>query len=262
MRTAATISLLLLLSAAPLHARQQPTHGGARLIDSFGEIQWSDLIARLDNFAIELQNDPAARGVIAVYPAGGKFPGWPLRRGRDALYYLVTTRGLEASRLSIVNGKLGDSPTFELWVVPAGAELDVKPFDSSLLMSGARTPLLFDRFAVVESGDGDVSAYGLEPHPDSAGTYDFFAEVLRRDPGLRGCVIAYTSWGGARTADRRIAALAKRTMARKHAIDVSRVVALGGGRRRFKTIELWLVPPGAALPKPTPAPRPARRKRR
>ena len=59
-----------------------------------------------------------------------------------------------------------------------------------------------------------------------------------------------------------IAALAKITIAKSHAVDIRRVVALGGGRRDYKMIELWLVPPGAALPKPTPTVRASRRRRR
>jgi hypothetical protein len=171
------------------------------------------------------------------------------------------TRGLEAARVSVVNGGLRGETEFELWVVPVGAETPVKPFDLSLLMSGAKTALPFDRFTVVERGDAPTSEYG-DSYPDNAYLYEFFAEALRRDPGLRGCVIGYTSRRGSRAADRRIASRAKLSMAKAHAIDVTRVVAIGGGRREYKMLELWLVPPGAPLPKPTPTVGPARRKRR
>ena len=263
MKKIVTALLLLTLSAAHSYAQQQPAAGGARLIDKFGEIQISDLLARLDNFAIEVQNEPDSRAFIVVYAAKHKFPGWPLRRGDFALAYLKNSRGMDAERLALVNGGLRDDTAFELWVVPAGAEPPVKPFDVSLLMSGEKTPVLFDRFTVKERGDRvEVEVYESDPYPDSAGSYDYFAEVLRRDPGLRGCVIGYTSRRGSRAADRRIASRAKLTMAKAHAIDVSRVVALGGGRRAYKTVELWLVPPGAALPKPSPTVRATRRKRR
>jgi len=99
--TAVTLlTLLLLLSAAPARARQQTAPPAARLIDSFGEIQLSDLKARLDNFVVELRNDPSARGVVVAYGAKNKFPGWPLRRARISLTYMVSTRGLDASRVS------------------------------------------------------------------------------------------------------------------------------------------------------------------
>jgi hypothetical protein len=260
MKKLLTILLLLSASAAQTHARQQPAPPAARLIDSFGEIQLSDLMARLDNFAVELQNEPASHGLIVSYAAKNKFLGWPPRRGYMSQEYLVSTRGIAPARVEAFFAGLRDDTTFELWVVPPGAGPPAKPFDLLLLMSGEKTPVPYDRFSVIERGDRE-SEYG-ELYPDAPGLYDYFAEVLRRDPALRGCIIGYTSRRGSLAAGRRIASRAKLSMAKAHAVDVSRVVAFGGGRREYKTIELWLVPPGAQLPQPTPDARASRRRRR
>ena len=261
-RVFATV-LLLALSAAASQARQQeqPTPGGARLIDKFGEIQISDLKARLDFFATELQDNPGSTGLIAAYGATHRFPGWPMRRLRLMQSYLVSTRGLDPSAFAVVNAGLRDDTYFEMWLVPPGADPPAKPFDLSRLMSGEKTAQPFDRFTVMERGDPWESDEG-DPHPDAPDLYQYLAEVLRSDPGLRACVIGYAARRGSRAAARRIASRAKLTLATSHAVDVTRVVALGGGRREYQMIERWLVPPGAALPKPTPPARPARRKRR
>jgi hypothetical protein len=248
-----TTALLLTLLCAPAFARQQLP--SARRFDLFGAIEFSDLMARLDSFAIELQNEPALRGVVVAYAAKHKFPGWPLRRAVTAVDYLVKTRGLDASRLSILNGGLRDDVVFELWVVPPGAELNVKPFDVSLLMSGERAPLLLDKFTVIERGGRIETEYSSDSYPTTVGLYTYFADALRSDPALRGCVIGYTSRRGSSTSARRIAVRAKMAMAKSHAVD-------GGGRREYKMIELWLVPPGSALPKATPTVRASRRRRR
>lgn len=123
MRKLLTALLLLALAAAVAHARQQSAAGGARLIDQFGEIQLSDLKARLDNFAIHLEQEPAAQGFVAVYAAKHRFPGWPMRRARMMQSYLFNTRGLDPSRLTVVNAGLRDDTDFELWLVPPGAAL-------------------------------------------------------------------------------------------------------------------------------------------
>jgi hypothetical protein len=261
MRRLSTALLLLSLSAVALSARQQqPAPGGTRLIDQFGEIQISDLKARLDLFATVLNEESASHGFIVVYGAKHKFPGWPMRRAGNMRIYLHSTRGLDTSRFTVVNAGLRDDTDFELWVVPPGADPPAKPFDISLLMSGEKTAQPFDRFTVMEPGDTWESDDG-DPHPDAPYLYQYLAEVLRSDPGLRACVIGYSASRGSRAAARRIASRAKLTVAKSHAIDVGRVVALGGGRRDYKTIELWLVPPGAELPKPTPAARAPRRRR-
>ena len=259
MRRLLTTLLLLMLSAAAAHARQQQPAPAARLVEEFGEIQISDLMARLDNFAIELQNDPTATGVIAAYGASHKFPGWAMRRAHVSRNYLVNSRGLDRTRLMSVFAGLRDETTFQLWFVPAGAVPPVTPFDPSLLMAGARSPLPFDRYTVIERGDRSESEYG-DQYPDDPGLYDIFAAALRSDPALRGCVIGYTSRRRSLAAGRRIAARAKLTIAKSYALDVTRVAALAGGRREYKMIELWLVPPGAPLPKPSPPARRAPRK--
>jgi hypothetical protein len=124
------------------------------------------------------------------------------------------------------------------------------------MMSGEKNPFLFDRFFIDErnydSGLNYSSNLGIK------GRYEPFATVLNSDPGLRGCVIAYTTRRQRRGTDRRLAARIKRQLTSEHAVDVRRVAALAGGRREVKTIELWLVPPGSPLPRPTP-PQKARR---
>jgi hypothetical protein len=142
MKKVLTAFLLLTLAAATAYARQQSAPGGARLLDNFGEIQWSDLIARLDNFAIELSNDPSARGLVVAYGVRYKFPGWPIRRARTSVEYLTATRGLDAARLSAVYGGLRDATQFELWVVPPGARLP-KPTPRA-----TKAPLTFRRVSV------------------------------------------------------------------------------------------------------------------
>lgn len=240
--------LFVLALCANASARQE----AARLVDSFGEVLVTDLKARLDNFAVELRQAPDAKGYIVAYGARNKFPGWPVRNARDSFQFLLNYRGVPASRLETINGGLRDDNRLELWLVPPGADAPAAPFDVSLLMSGERTPLPFDRFGVMEHGEYSPPEVDGDPYPDSRHLYEYFAEALRADPSLRGCIIAYTSRRGSLAASRRIAALAKATVVTTRAIDVRRLAAIGGGRRRYKSIELWLVPPGSPLPKPTP----------
>jgi hypothetical protein len=258
------VPLALVLALCPVAALarqgQQPT--AARLIDSFGDqLLLTDIHARLDNFAVELQNAPGMNGFIVIYGARHKFPGMLGRRAQTYLDYLVNTRGFGAARVSLVNGGLRDETTTEFWLAPHGAELPFKPFDLSTLMSGEKRPLPFDRIGVAKRV-GPRDEVEEEVYPDALGLYNYLAEVLRADPGLSACVIGYTSRRGALAAGQRIAASAKMAIVKTQAVDVRRVVALGGGRREYKMVELWLVPPGAPMPVPTPTVRASRRKHR
>jgi hypothetical protein len=93
----------------------------AREFDECNNCTFDDQKARLDNLAVELQNDPSTRGYILAY--GGRMSpvgqvNTLMSRARD---YLVTRRGIDASRLVVVNGGFREEDSVELWIVPSGA---------------------------------------------------------------------------------------------------------------------------------------------
>ncbi|HZT58733.1 MAG TPA: hypothetical protein VFA21_08930, partial [Pyrinomonadaceae bacterium] len=93
----------------------------ARKVDEYGNIRFNDEKARLDNFAIELQNDPTSQGYLICYGGRRGRAGEAQRRCDRAKDYLVTTRGIDASRIVTVDGGYKEDLTVELWVVPSGA---------------------------------------------------------------------------------------------------------------------------------------------
>jgi hypothetical protein len=86
--------------------------------DEYGNIRFNDEKARLDNYAIQLQNDPGSTGTIIVY---GSCAGEAQQRGDRAKDYLVNTRGIEAGRITVVDGGCRSDLTVQLWVVPQGS---------------------------------------------------------------------------------------------------------------------------------------------
>ena len=93
----------------------------AREFDECIGCSLNDQKARLDNLAVELQNDPSTRAYVIAY--GGRMS--PLGqveklmgRARD---YLVAHRGIDASRLTVVNGGFREEDSVEVWIVPSGA---------------------------------------------------------------------------------------------------------------------------------------------
>lgn len=90
--------------------------------DEFPSIAFDDDKARLDNLAIELQNNPGSTGYVFAYAGRNSRPGEAERMGQRAIDYLTTTRGLSRSRVNFVNGGYRETNSFELWLVPQGAE--------------------------------------------------------------------------------------------------------------------------------------------
>lgn len=255
-------ALLLVFCAAPRARPQQPEAGApaAIKVDEFGGVAFSDLLARLDNFAVELQNAPGATGLIAVRPQmSDRLPGWFLHRAYWAKGYLTKGRGLEAGRVEVVCGDFRDEVKFELWLVPPGAASPVAPLDWAAALARERTPVLFDR-TVRENAPPVAEMY--EDYTDPKDRHEPFVSALRANPAARGLIVGYGTRRTARVPARTLAAREKLAILKLHAIGADRIVALGGGLRTHRTLEYWFVPPGAALPKPTPTVRPARRKRR
>jgi len=94
-----------------------------RKIDEYGAVNCEDEMARLDNYAVELQSDASAQAVAIVY--GG-------RRGtrRDEVrsrmayvrHYLAVNRGIDRGRIKVFNGGFRESLATELYIIPAGAD--------------------------------------------------------------------------------------------------------------------------------------------
>ena len=94
----------------------------SRRFDEFPDISRNDEKARLDNFGIELQNDPTATGYVIVYPSksGGK-RGEVQQHAARVVDYLVNSRNLDQHRIVTLVGPARDQLSVELWVTPQGA---------------------------------------------------------------------------------------------------------------------------------------------
>ena len=107
-------------SVAVVKARERIVYE-SREFDECENCTFDDQKARLDNLAVELQNDPSTKAYVIAY--GGRYSPLAkveilMKRARD---YIVEERGIDASRLVIVNGGFREADSVELWIVPAGA---------------------------------------------------------------------------------------------------------------------------------------------
>ena len=92
-----------------------------RKFDEYYDIARNDEKARLDNYGIQLQNEPGAQGYIIVYPSKKAKSSEAQERATRISDYLVNSRGIDASRFTITMGAARDGWMIELWIVPQGA---------------------------------------------------------------------------------------------------------------------------------------------
>jgi hypothetical protein len=89
--------------------------------DEYYDIARNDEKARLDNYAIELQQQPGSQGYVIVYPSRKGGASAAQARAQRIVDYLVNTRGLDSHRVVTIMGPVREDWLFELWVVPEGA---------------------------------------------------------------------------------------------------------------------------------------------
>ena len=93
--------------------------------DLFESKSFDDDKARFDNYAIQVQSIPDSQAYIITYQGTDKASvtrGDVNKLSQRAMDYLVKARGVDPSRIQITNWGKRDKSTYELWIVPAGAQ--------------------------------------------------------------------------------------------------------------------------------------------
>jgi hypothetical protein len=93
-----------------------------RKLDEYGTLKPKEENTRLDNFAIELQTDPAAQAYIVAYGGRASRAGDAQKAAARAKDYLVSKRSIDPNQVVILDGGNREQPVIELWVVPSGAQ--------------------------------------------------------------------------------------------------------------------------------------------
>jgi hypothetical protein len=93
----------------------------SRMFDDYLNIARNDEKARLDNFGIELQNDPTATGYVIVYPGRSSKRAEVQDQFGRVIDYLVNSRRIDKSRIRTIEGRKKDQLSKELWITPQGA---------------------------------------------------------------------------------------------------------------------------------------------
>ena len=91
-----------------------------RVFDMYEDISFKDEKERLDNFGIQLQNEPNMQGVIIVYGGLNARRGDAEARGNRAKDYLTNKHHITAERILIVAGGNVERSSVELWIGSPG----------------------------------------------------------------------------------------------------------------------------------------------
>jgi hypothetical protein len=234
------LSTILLFGCTGIAAQDQ----NRGKIDEFGVINAEDAMARLDRFALELQNHPESRGIIVASRTishrvpRGKF----LRLAHGYLNYLVKLRGVEAERISVVEGEQKPETRFELWTLSRN---ELSTISEEAIVPEPPAPQLFDSLPI----GPEAQCVGYLP-----------IELYKLDDGLRilrGVLIHHSRakvWIVVHPRGRDSHAATQRIVSRsrqllmKDGVKAERLLTAVGAPRSSTCgeVNLWIVPANSA----------------
>ncbi|HVF50408.1 MAG TPA: hypothetical protein VNA19_09995 [Pyrinomonadaceae bacterium] len=135
--------------------------------DEYGDIRHCDESARLDNFAIALQNESKLKGYLLIYVGKDDLPGKIPSILARAQGYLTNERGLAAERLTVVNAGYRAQRTVELWVV-APDDPAPTPTDTIIVNRDENEAYLFNHGYVQDDDNRAEDWDALNPDAETA----------------------------------------------------------------------------------------------
>ena len=168
--------LLLILMSSFVFA-QTDENPQAVKIDEFERATNGYVKMKMDNFYVELSNNPSAQGYIINFGTAREI-AIRERQIRNAILF----RKFDSSRITIVNGGFRPIVKSEFWVVPAGAE-------NPNIESGSKK---VDEFGIVPDGFFKASINSLiielNDNPNSKGyivNYGTAKQILAREKQIK-----------------------------------------------------------------------------
>lgn len=223
------------------------TEQKAFLVDEFGEVCSEELMARIDNFLIQISNNSSAKPLVLFY--GREDTQGRNRKLADYIARYPARPGAGRPILNVVRGKDKTAQRIQFWLIPEGAD-EPKP-DAPFNPTSYTKATLFDRAPVgFHRWSGPLDIYddgfydlGCNFSPDR----ETFAKILDENTNLNGFLIVYTEKRIAKTG-LRLASFALNDLVGNFNIPRRRIRAVYGGTRKVAEIEFWLVPRGSTKP--------------
>lgn len=145
-------------------------------VDEFRRIGCGDLLARIDNFFIQLINNPQMTAYIVLAP--GKSDLRTAENKKQFIENIFNRRKFDTTRLRIVRDMEADSEIVKFYLLPAGA---VDPVKDAVAWPEKKLDLASPFIFGVERDE--------DPCPDFP--LPKYAELLRSNPDLRGHVVIF-----------------------------------------------------------------------
>ncbi len=242
--------LILIISISAQSGEQKIT-----MVDEFGKVSLEDLAARLDSLRSELEKNPTNKAVIKIYGGQEDFFAFPYIRGSVIKAYLKNNRKLSAENFSIQFCNVNQEPIkTQFFIVDASEKIGLCDENPAI----PKETVLFETLYFYWKTSSFLSEKPFEETSidvvsPSEQEYSQFAQnallnLMGKSPESKIYLIGYFSKRDKKRKDKW--AVEKELI--KSGINKSKIIKIDGGYQgSTKVIEIWFVPKGGKIPKPT-----------
>jgi len=221
------------------------------------ESEW----ALLDNVGNLLKSDLSANAYLIAYSGRSSLFGSGIVHGNYARN-LLRRWVAEDSRVRAVYGGRRENLTIEIWIVSDFLSVPQPTPTIPSEQENVKTAQKYYEYQHPYFDPTSLELFSEYEYFNRPAILDGLAVLLEKEPNLRTYIIAYDGRRDRRGTAYRLAESDRFYLAMESNIPSERVVLVSGGRRENRTVELWVVPEGAAAPKPTPGIQTRRNRRR
>lgn len=241
--------LISLFSPVNVYAQEavSQTIGAARKFDEFTRVGGCDHSARLDNFAIQLQNEPETIGYVIAYGPEGEASGTGNFRLLISKEYLVNSRGIDPQRIKTIYGgryKDLEESASELWLAPPGAD------PPELVKYENKASEFTGKFIEYAAWDGLMfgSEEGGTGPPIGDVSLASFADMLRLQPKSYAYIVVYEGDESTPGAWGRMSTRVAKSLQDNYGLQSNRTKIIFGGYDKKAKLQLWILPADAPPP--------------
>jgi hypothetical protein len=212
-------------------------------LDSVGNLLKSDLSANAYLIGYSGSDSPFGSGIVHANYARNLLRRWVA----------------DDTRVRAIYGGRRENLTIEVWIV--SDYLSVPPPTPTISDQSISAAQKYYEYQHPYVGRTALELFSEYEYFNRPAILDGLAAQLEREPNSRTHIIAYDGLRDRRGAANKVAQGDRYYLAMESNISAERIVIVNGGRRESREVELWVVPQGAAVPKPTPDTKKTNRRR-
>lgn len=231
-------------------ASAQENAQGPRKFDDFGYMSHENYSARLDNIAIALQNEPNAQGYFIFHNGAKSLPGAALRYVKRLQNYLAGPRGIEPSRLVLLEGGRREEITVEFWISPPGSPSPM-PDPAVSAEPSTMKSFLYDSYSFdcdrlfqtkLKAADYfDDCGYSGMSYEDQSARLDGFIKAISQTPGAKARLVVYSLPRDARRKVQTFIQGEKNYLTSKGGLHGPGIEVTSRKAPKYRSVELWIV---------------------